>query len=141
VSFFNRTSQAMLNSLFGKTSNFGALATAPSIFIGLSSTTPAEDGTNVTEEGAGAYARVSTAAGDWNTATLADPSLIDNGNAITFPQATADWVSAGNLTHFIANDASTAGNMLFFGALGTAKPVLNGDTASFPAGDLNVTLD
>ena len=141
MSFFNRTAQAMLNSLFGKTSNFGALATAPAIWIGLSSTTPAEDGTGETEPSTGAYAREEVVAGDWAAATLADPSLIDNSAAITFTTATADWVSAANLTHFVAFSLVTAGDELFFGALGTAKPVLNGDTASFPIGDLNVTLD
>ena len=141
MSFGNRTAQALLNSLFGKTSNFGALASAPTIYVGLSSTTPAEDGTNVTEPSGGAYARVSTAAGDWNTATLADPSLIDNANAITFPTATADWVSGADLTHAVLYDAASAGNFLGFGALGTAKPVTNGDTAEIAAGDLDITLD
>ena len=97
MSFGNRTAQALLNALFGKTSNFGALATAPAIYIGLSSTTPAEDGTNVTEEGAGGYARVLVVAASWNAATLADPSLLDNSVAITFAIATADWLSAANL--------------------------------------------
>ncbi|MFP3344634.1 hypothetical protein R0J87_19345, partial [Halomonas sp. SIMBA_159] len=32
MSFSNYTNQALLNSLFGKTSNFGALASAPTIY-------------------------------------------------------------------------------------------------------------
>ncbi len=141
MSFFNRTAKAMLNSLFGKTSDFGTLSSVPTLYVALSSTTPAEDGTNVTEPSAGSYARVSTAAGDWNGATLADPSLIDNANVITFPTATADWLAAANLTYFVVYDAATVGNAIMFGVLSVAKPVTNGDTASFAAGDLNVTLD
>jgi hypothetical protein len=141
MSFTNYTAQALLNSLFGKTSNFGALASAPSIYVGLSSTTPAEDGTNVTEPSGGAYARVLVAAGNWNAATSADPSLIDNSAEIAFPTATADWVGGSNLTYFVIFDASGAGNLLMAGALTVAKPVLNGDTAKFAIGDLDVTLD
>ena len=141
MSFSNYTAQALLNSLFGKTSNFGALGSAPAIYVGLSSTTPAEDGTNVTEEAAGAYARQLVVAGSWNTATLADPSLIDNSVAITFPQATADWLTQDNLTHAVVYDAVTSGSYLGTGALSTPKPVLNGDTAQIAAGDLDITLD
>ena len=141
MSFSNYTAQAVLNALFGKTSNFGALAAAPAIHIGLSSTTPNEDGTNVTEPSGGGYARVVTAAADWNAATLADPALSDNANAITFPTATADWLASANLTHFVAYDAVSAGNFLGAGALTVPKPVKNGDTAEFAAGDLDWTLD
>lgn len=141
MSFSNYAAQALLNSLFGKTSNFGALASAPTIYVGLSSTTPAEDGTNVTEPSGGGYARVSTAPADWNAATLADPSVVDNANAITFPTATADWLAGANLTYFVAYDAAAAGNFLGAGALGTPKPVLNGDTPSFAAGTLDWTQD
>lgn len=141
MSFSNRTAQALLNSLFGKTSNFGALASAPTIYVGLSSTTPTETGTNITEPSGGSYARVATAASDWNAATSADPSVVSNANAITFPAATADWVSAADLTYFVLYDASSSGNVIGSGALALAKPVLNGDTPSFPASSLTASLD
>lgn len=141
MSFTNRTAQAMLNSLFGKTSNFGALGSAPTIYVGLSSTTPAEAGTGVTEPSSGSYARVATSGSTWNAATNADPSVVSNASAITFPTATADWVSAANLTYFVLFDASTSGNVLGYGLLSVAKPVLNGDTAEFPASSLTASLD
>lgn len=140
-SFSNYTAQAMLNSLFGKTSNFGALASVPTLYVALSSTTPTETGTNVTEPSGGAYARKATVAGDWNAATSADPSVVDNANALTFVQATADWVAGADLTHFVLYDALTSGNFLGFGALTTAKPVLNGDTPEFAAAALSISLD
>lgn len=66
--FTEYASAAILNSLFGKTSNFGALATAPSLYLGLSSTQPGPAGAGVTEPSAGGYARVAAAAADWNAA-------------------------------------------------------------------------
>jgi len=141
MSFTNRTAQALLNSLFGKSSNFGALASAPTIYVGLSSTAPTESGGNVTEPSTGSYARVATAASDWNAATNADPSVIDNAEPIEFPTATADWLTGADLTHFVLFDASTSGNVLASGELDTPKPVLDGDTISFAAGALDVSLD
>ena len=133
MSFFNYLENAVLDHIVGKTTY-----ALPTCYIGLSSSTPAEDGTSVTEPSGGSYARVSTAGADWNAASAGATS---NANAITFAQATADWVSGSNLTHLVAYDAVTAGNPLFYGALTVAKPVLNGDTASFPAGDIDITLD
>ena len=141
MSFANRTAKGLLDSLFGKTSVFGALATAPSIHVGLSSTAPTETGTNVTEPSGGSYARVAVNAAGWNTATSADPSVVTNVNAVTFPQATADWLIGANLTHFVLYDALTVGNYLACGALAVPKPVLNGDTASFAVGVVQISLD
>jgi hypothetical protein len=108
--------------------------------IGLSSTTPTEAGGNITEPSTGAYARVSTAAADWSAASGTAPAVKTTTAVKTFPTATADWVAGANLTHFVLFDAATAGNALAFGALTTAKPVLNGDTASFAAGSLILKL-
>ncbi len=138
MSFGNRTAQALLNSLFGKTSNFGALASAPAIYVALSTTAPAEDGTNVTEPSGNGYARVLANAATWDAATLADPSLTDNATAITFPQATGAW---GTCTHFALYDAATSGNYLGAAALTTSKSPTSGDTPRFAAGELDITLD
>ena len=138
MSFSNYTAQALLNSLFGKTSNFGALASRPTIYVALSTADPLEDGSGVAEPTGNGYARVATTPADWNDATLADPSVIDNANAITFPQATGAW---GTITHFALYDAAVGGNYLGGGALSTSKAPTTGDTPSFAAGELNVTLD
>ncbi len=140
MSFTNRTSRAILDALFGKTTNdvFGTLSSAPTIHVGLSTTAPAEDETNVTEPVGNAYARVATAAGDWNDTTLADPALIDNANSIDFPTPTGSW---GTVTHFVIFDALTSGNVIASGVLGASRLISTSDVVSFPAGDLNVTLD
>ena len=62
-----------------------------------------------------------------------------NNGTITFPAPTANW---GVVTHVGVYDATTAGNLLFFGALTTNKTVNSGDAApSFAAAALTVQLD
>lgn len=136
----NYTHQALLNSTFGKTSNFGALASAPTIYVGLSSTTPTMAGANVTEPSSGSYAQVATTGSDWGSATSADPSVLSNAAAVEFPTATGDWASGSDLTHFVLFDGDSPQNVLGWGALTTPKAVLTGDTPSFAIGDLDVQL-
>lgn len=111
--------------------------TMPTVYVGLSSTTPTAGGSNITEPSTGSYARVTTAAGDWSSASAGATTTL---NTLTFPTATADWVSGADLTHGVLFDAPTGGNMLSFGALTTAKNCLNGDTLAIPVGDLDITL-
>lgn len=106
------------------------------LYIGLSSTTPTEAGGNFTEPSGGSYARVATTASDWSAAAGTTPAVKTTTATKAFPAATADWASGSDLTHFGLFDASTAGNLIAWGALTTAKPVLSGDTASFAAGAL-----
>lgn len=120
--------------------NDGTYTPPANWFVGLSSTTPTETGTNFTEPATGSYARVSTSAATWAAAVGGAPSTKANGAAVTFPQATADWVAAANLTHFGLFIASSGGTVQIWGLLGTAKPVLNGDTPSFAIGALVVKL-
>jgi hypothetical protein len=134
--FTDTVEQALLNHFFTDPTY-----TPPAtLYLALSSTTPTEAGGNFTEPSGGAYVRVATTAADWNAASGAAPAIKDNGAVKTFPAATADWVAGANLTHFGIFDAPTAGNLLCFGALTVAKPILNGDTASFPAGALAIKL-
>jgi hypothetical protein len=111
--------------------------TPPTVYVALSSTTPAVAGTGVTEPSGGSYARVTTSGATWNAAAS---STTTNASAITFPTASADWASGSNMTHFVFYDAASAGNMLGFGSLTTAKAILNGDTASFAPSALSITL-
>lgn len=122
----------LLDHQLGKTSY-----TMPTVYVGLSSTTPALAGTGATEPSGGSYARVTTSGATWNAAASGS---VTNATVITFPLATADWVSAANLTYGILYDASSAGNMLGYGVLSVAKNVLNGDTPSIAIGALTVTI-
>lgn len=138
MSLSNYAAQALLNSFLSKTSNFGALASAPTIYVALFTVKPGEDGTGGTEVSGGSYAREATAALDWNAASSADPSVADNANAIDFGTATADW---GTVVAAGFYDAATAGNMLAAFNLSTNKVVSNGDSFQFSAGDLDISFD
>lgn len=138
MSFSNYSAQALLNSFFGKTSNFGALASAPTIHVALFNTKPGEDGTGGTEVSGGGYARVETAASDWNNATNADPSEVTNANEIDFGTATASW---GTVTSVGFYDAGTGGNMLFAADLTSSKSVGEDDAFKFPVGELKLRAD
>jgi hypothetical protein len=120
--------QEVLDHLFGN----GAY-TAPTPYVGLFTAAPSDAGGG-TEVSGGSYARVNA-----NTSFgSASGTSISNDGAITFPTATGSW---GTVTHFGIFDASTSGNLLVWGALGTSKVVGSGDTASFAIGELDVTLD
>ena len=118
------------------------------LYVALYTANPTDSsaGTEVT---GGSYARVAVASSlaNWagtqsagsTTASSGTNGTTSNNNAITFPAPTANW---GSVTGTAIMDASTAGNMWFFGALGTAKTVNNGDAApSFAAGQLTVQID
>ena len=129
-SFTDHWENEILDHLFGKGSY-----TPPTIHVGLSTADPGDSGAGLSEPSGNGYARVSTAAADWNSAS---GGSLDNANAIVFPQATGSW---GTITHFALFDASTGGNMLAHGSLTQSKTVASGDTAQFAAGDLDVSLD
>ena len=114
-----------------------AAYTPPTVYLGLSSTTPAAAGTGVTEPSTGSYARVATTNTDFNAASSGSTAL---GATKTFTTATADWAGGSNMTHLVMYDASTSGNFLGFGALTTAKAILNGDTASFASASITIAL-
>ena len=135
MSFSNYTEAAILNSLFGKTSDFGALASAPTIHVALFTDAPDDTGGG-TEADYTSYARVSTAASDWNEAS--GGGALDNANAISFPEATG---GSSTVTHFGLYDAATSGNYLGGGALASSLAVSSGITPEFAAGELDATLD
>jgi hypothetical protein len=122
----------ILDHQLGKTS-----WTMPTIHVGLSYTTPAINGTGVTEPSGGAYARVATTGSTWTAAAAGSTS---NAADITFPTATADWGSTNSMTHALLYDASTGGNLLGYCTLSTARQVLNGNIAKLAVGALVVTL-
>jgi len=56
---------------------------------------------------------------------------------VTFPTATAAW---GTITHVAIMDASSSGNVLFFGAVTVSKSISTGDTFQITSGNLTVAL-
>jgi hypothetical protein len=107
------------------------------MYFGVSTTTPTDVVANFTEPVGGSYARVSTAAADWAAAAGTAPATKATSTAKAFPAATGSW---GTLTHAGLNDASTAGNWLATGALGTSKVIGSGDTLNIPSGSAVLKL-
>jgi len=89
-----------------------------------------------TEASGGSYARIVA------TTSFAAASAGSTTNSVAeliFPTATADW---GSVTHWALMDASTAGNVLMWGALsGGGREVKSGDGPRFLLNSftLNVT--
>lgn len=118
------------------------------VYVGLLTAAPSDAGGG-TEVSGGSYARVAVTSSLANWAgTQAAASTVassgtsggtSNNGAVTFPAPTANW---GVVTHFAIYDASTAGNLLFYGALSTSKTINNGDSApSFAAAQLTIQID
>ena len=139
MSFSNYLELKLLDHVFGGvTTPYTPPAT---LYVGLSSTTPAEDGTGITEPSGGGYARVAVTnnATNWPAATV--PGTKSNGTVITFAPASATWLAGVNLTRGLVFDAVTGGNLLGERALALAQPVLSGNQVTFPIGTFVITLD
>ena len=100
------------------------------VYVGLFITDPTDAGSG-TEVSGGSYAR--------QTATFGAPSdgASTTSADITFPTCTADW---GTVAFFGIYDASTSGNLLYYGALNNSKTIETGDILKIEAGNLTVTL-
>ncbi len=146
MSLTTTASRRILNSMFGgatpNTPSMGPFAT-PITHIGaaLDTATPTEAGANFNEPpSSDGYNRVALALpADFTNATDADPSVIENATAISFPEAVNnDW---GVVTHVGFFSAATGGVLLAIGVLSASRTINIGDVLSFNAGQVQVTLD
>lgn len=123
--------------------------TAPSttnLYVGLLTAAPSDSGGG-TEVTGNNYGRVTVASSlaNWagtqgsgtTTASSGTGGATSNNNSITFPTPSGTW---GTVTHFGIYDASSSGNLLFYGALTIAKTINQSDTVTFPAGSLAITF-
>lgn len=139
TSGFGNTFRKAINDLIFKNTTFTANPGGV-IYVSAHTGDPGADGQTANEVTGGSYARKVTAAADWNAGTTADPSVVSNANAITFVTATANW---GTVTHFgLWNHATNTAAANFVGskALTASQVVNNGNTLSFPAGQLTHSL-
>jgi hypothetical protein len=128
-------SQLLLNYVF----NGSAFSQPSNIYIALFSVTPSVSSTG-TEATGTSYARitVSVASSNTNWAVISgSTTTVTSQAAFTFAAAGGDWSSASNqvaagICKSSAGALST--DLWYWGALTEAKPVLNGDTASFASG-------
>ena len=108
-----------------------------SLYLGLFNNTSTnaaanlEAGTLTDEVSGGSYARKTVAFAASSGGTAATSATV------TFDAATASW---GSVTHVAVLDASTSGNVLFWGAVTTAKTIDSGDTFQVTSGNLTISL-
>ena len=127
-------SQKLLNFIFN-----GGSWTAPStLYLALFSVAPSISSTGTEATGSG-YARLAVTCNTTNWATISgSTTTVENAVAQTMATATANWSSSSNMTDAGFFDASTSGNLYYWGDLTTPKPVLNGDTPSFAINAITV---
>lgn len=108
-------------------------ATRPtSWFVALYTAAPSDSGGG-TEVTGGGYSRKSVT---FNAASSPGGTTSNSG----IVSWTASGANYGTVTHVGIFDASTAGNLLWQGALSASKTVNDGDTLQFAAGNLTLTL-
>jgi len=128
----------------GAISNYLALAlldrafrnqayTPPTIYIALTTASigDADTGSTITEHSGDGYARKAHSA--WSAASA---GATDNTGAIEFANPSGSW---GTITYAAILDALTAGNLLFYADIADQTPD-DGDTVSFPDGDLDISI-
>ena len=103
------------------------------LWIGLSTTAPNINGTNVTEpSGSAGYARV-------QLTMLSEPSagVVTNQSNIDFNESTASW---GTVTHFVIFDAQSDGHLLQYGSLSTPRSVEAATIMTIKSNYLNLSV-
>lgn len=110
----------------------GAVTRPTAWYVALYTAAPSDSGGG-TEVSLGGYTRKSVT---FNAASTPGGTT-SNSAVVTW---TAAGAAFGTVTHVGIFDASTAGNLLWQGALSTSKTVNDGDTIQFSAGNLTLTL-
>ena len=122
--------------------------TAPAaLYVALYTAAPSDAGGG-TEVTGNNYARVNLAPSlaNWagtqaaasTTVSSGTSGTTSNNSTITFPTPSASW---GTVIAFGIFDASTAGNLLFYGTLTVSKTINSGDTVTFAAASLSIQID
>ena len=125
------------NKLLDHTLRNTAYTQPSNLYLGLfkndsgNAATNLEAGTLTDEVSGGSYARETVA-----FAAASSGSAATNAT-VTFTTATANW---GTITHVAVMDASTSGNVLFWGAVTTSKTIESGDTFQVSSGNLTISL-
>lgn len=124
------------NKLLDHSLGGGDYTRPATVYVALFTVMPTSDaGTGGTEVTGGSYARASVTNNNTNW-PAASGGVKSNGTTITFTTATGTW---GGIVGAGIYDASTSGNLMFFGSVQTVKTIVNGDTYTIPAGSLTIT--
>jgi hypothetical protein len=120
---------------FGERQALDSVANGATLYAALFTGAPGEGGGG-TEVAGGSYARAlmafSAAATDGGGVTTAS-----NSDEVLFTEATASW---GTITHVALFDASSGGNMVWYGTLAAERTVGPGDQFRFAAGSVVLSM-
>lgn len=109
-----------------------AYTPAATVYLGLSTANPTDSGSGLAEPGGNGYARKAL------TFAAAASRTVAQNATVTFDQATGAW---GTISHWAIFDAVTSGNMLAYGAFGTSKAVMSGNTPSVASGEITIAFN
>lgn len=107
-----------------------AAYTSPSAYLSLYTSDPGEGDTGTELSGSG-YARQAVSFNAASSGSATGPTV-----AKEFTASGGSW---GTVTHFGIHDASSTGNLLYYGALTASKTIADGDTLRFAADSITVT--
>lgn len=130
-------SQYLISKLLNQIFNAAAYSFPGTLFMALWTSTlnAASTGSTSGEASYTGYARVSVPANTTNFPTSSGGAAIANGTAITFP---ANAGSLQTMTFFAITDASSAGNILYWGSI-SSTAINPGDTPQVNTSALTVT--
>lgn len=114
-----------------------AYTPAATVYVGLSTADPTNDGSALAEPSGNNYAREAI------SFSAAATRAITHGSPITFNQASGPWGTISDwfiCDHLSNTNWGTDVHMLAFGALNTSKAVVSGNTPSIAAGEIDISF-
>ena len=133
----NYLEKAVLDHVLGTSA-----MTSPTVYLSLYTSNPAEDDSGNELSGNG-YARQAVSFATATTETASGDNL-GKGKALGPTVAkdfTANGGNWGTVTHFGLHDASSSGNLLYYGALSEDKLIEDGDTLRFAVSSITIFED
>ena len=119
------------NKLLDHTLKNTAYTSPTTVYVGLFTAAPSDSGGG-TEVSGNNYARTAV------TFASASGGATSNSALVTMPVPSGSW---GLCTHFGIFDASSAGNLLYWGSLAVSQTPTTGNAVTFPIGDIDITED
>lgn len=118
------------NELLDHALGTGAFTAPTNVYLALFTTDPTDAGSGTEVAGSG-YSRQLVTFG------AASGGSASNSTEETFTASGGNW---GTITHAAIYDASTSGNLLFHGSLSVSRTINDGESLTFSAGSVVITL-
>ena len=120
----------LANKLLDHTLKNTSYSPPATVYIGLYTSNPDNDNSG-TEVSGNNYSRTAMAF------SSASAKATSNSAAVVSAVASGSW---GTVTHFGILDASTSGNLLYYGAFTASKTITSGEAAYFAAGEIDIAI-